>query len=956
MKRELTYQKSLGLKGGPNHLEISMTGYRADSPDRFRNHNVIPTGHISMANVPHPVMGIDDMGNRQMMMPGQEYMFPGSQVLEIPMRNFQSGGPMPGEPGGEPKPDPNQATMDWLNSNPYMRNDKPLSMKDLKPRDVTGYPRMTGQNIFIPGAGNFGPDQYQQVTMPEGYAGHPVYLVNGKPVVVDKKFNQEFFNMYEDPKFLGKDELFPIYGRGLPYQQFGGPNPMMPDFGKMFKDVAKEQVKSFGTKSQAPQNMTTDNMIEYKNKSFANKIAQNNFRAMAMQEADAMANMMNQAFMPMAQFGMNVQSYDANRSNAGAYFDAYNTLKNQSREDFNNFLGESGEMVQSIYNNPAQMKLAKVRTRITDPTVKDQYGQYKKDMKTGMTPNEPADPWEAFNQNVQTMKDKKQPISMNDMGPIPMGFGYTPQGMVFMVGGPVPEFQTGGIQPAYVNPFGAIVPGANLMDMRGVPNNGNGNNAANGNPAYSGNYQYNFNRQPVIVPGLHTSDPQGGIGQSMYNSGFYDVYDGSGRQFWVQNPVQARQVALDAQRNAEGSTPPVVPKKGTGTTPTVPKKGTGTGGNGNAGSESTEEIKDFTHQDVTASGNAGSTTAGTERRGNVTDEPGASSSTTGTTAGTQQGAGFFVTQPGYYGQQGVGYNLFPSNMRWQRGPGMNVGPAVAYNPMDTYLDEYDYKGRFLGKGPRRVKMSFSHYGKPGMPGMPQQGLVSDQAPADTRQQNLDIISEGMKPSPNAKEVLGVDMSQSVFNPENPNSIIWNSGNQPTMAMGGPFAAAAPYPGAVPFHAYTAFFQPGGETEAGSPNAGDNPWAQTEAVWKRQMAGNSQDWADWGLAGMSMLSSIGETGERRAMEEQMKQRMVGDAVFNPYGAGDASRGTWTVNRGDFRPDQHTPVQFQGWNQGMVGSPMTQGKYGGSFQQGGEYYLSDDEIQQIMAMGGQVEFLD
>lgn len=915
MKRELTYQKSLGLKGGPNHLEISMTGYRADSPDRFRDHNVIPTGHISMANVPHPVMGIDDMGNRQMMMPGQEYMFPGSQVLEIPMRSFQSGGPMPTEPGGEPKPDPNQATMDWLNSNPYMRNDKPLSMKDLRPRDVTGYPRMTGQNIFIPGAGNFGPDQYQQVSMPEGYAGHPVYLVNGKPVVVDKKFNQEFFNMYEDPKFLGKDELFPIYGRGIPYQQLGGPNAMMPDFSKMLKDVARDQVKSFGTKSQAPQNMTTDNMIEYKNKSFANKIAQNNFKAMAMQEADAMANMMNQAFMPMAQFGMNVQSYDANRSNAGAYFDAYNTMKNQSQEDFNNFLGESGEMVQSIYNNPAQMKLAKVRTRITDPTVKDQYSQYKKDMKTGMTPNEPADPWDAFNQNIQTMKDKKQPISMNDMGPVPMGFGYTPEGMVFMVGGPVPEFQTGG-----------------------------------------GNYSYNFNRQLGVVPGLNTSDPQGGIGQSMYRSGFYDVYDRSGRQFWVQNPIQAAQVALNERRNAEGSNPPppVVPEENNGS---GSSGGTGSGtGSGGSGAASTEEIKDFTHADVSASGSSGSSAASTERRGNVTDDAGSSSSTTGTTTGNQQGAGFFVTQPGYYGQQGVGYNLFPSNMRWQRGPGMNVGPAVAYNPMDTYLDEYDYKGRFLGKGPRRVKMTFSHYGKPGMPGMPQQGLVSNQAPADTREQNIDIVSEGMKPSPNAKEVFGVDMSQSVFNPENPNSIIWNSGNQPTMGMGGPFAAAAPYPGAVPFHAYTAFFQPGGETQVGSPSAGDNPWAQTEAVWKRQMAGNTQDLADWGLAGMSMLSSFAEGNERRALEEQMKQRMVGDAVFNPYGAGDASRGTWTVNRGDFRPDQHTPVQFQGWNQGMIGSPMTQGKYGGQYQDGGEYYLSDDEINRIMAMGGQVEFLD
>lgn len=895
MKRELSYQKSMGLKGGPNHVEISITGYRADSPDRFRNQNLIPTGNISMVGVPHPVMGIDDLGNRQMMMPGQNYQFPGSQVLEFPIR--QSGGSMPGEPGTEPKPDPNQQTMDWLNANPYMVKDKPLSLKNLQEHKVTGYPRMTGQNIFIPGAGNFGPDQYQQVAMPEGYGGHPVYLVNGKPVVVDKDFNKEYFNMYVDPKLIGKDELYPIYGRGLPYQQFGGQNPM--DFGKMFKDMVRQQSKLFGGKADAPQNMTTDNVIDYKKNSFTNKIAQNTFKALAMQEADNVANMMNQAMMPMAQFGMNVQSYDANRSNAGAYFDAYNTMKNRSQEDFNSFLGESGEMIQSIYNNPSEMKLKKVRTRITDPTVKDQYDQYSKDMKTGMTPTEPTDPWEAFNQNIQTMKEKKQPISMNDLGPIPMDFGYMPQTMVMMVGGNVPQYQMGKIVP-----------------LEDVP------------------FYYNMWRRPQ------------GANIMIGNQEEFPWVDANGR------PVQA---TYQDMRNI------MQPKqKPSGQKSASQKSVSNNGTAGGTGSTSTEEIKTFTHEDVSSSGNAETTASGegTTRRGNVTDEESGSSSTTQTQVVNPQG-GFFVTQPGYYGQQGAGYNLFPSNMRWQRGPGMNVGPAVAYNPMDTYLKEYDYKGRLFGKGPRRVKMSFSHYGKPGMSGMPNAGsenAINTQPPVDNYQQMFDIVSEGMKPSPGAKEVLGADMSQSVFNPDNPNSIIWNSGNQPQLKHGGMFPAAAPYPGAYPFHAYTAFFQEGGENPVGTPNSGNDPWAQTEAVWKRQMAGNPQDMADWGLAGMSMLSSFGEANERRDLEEQMKQRMFGDAVFNPYGAGDSSRGTWTTNRGDFRPDQHTPVQFQGWNQGMIGSPMTQYRQGGEYQTGGEYYLSDDEIQQIMAMGGQVEFLD
>jgi hypothetical protein len=50
---------------------------------------IIPNanGRITMQDVPYPVFGIDDQGNQQMMMPGQEYKFPGDSVYEIPMTN-----------------------------------------------------------------------------------------------------------------------------------------------------------------------------------------------------------------------------------------------------------------------------------------------------------------------------------------------------------------------------------------------------------------------------------------------------------------------------------------------------------------------------------------------------------------------------------------------------------------------------------------------------------------------------------------------------------------------------------------------------------------------------------------------------------------------------------------------------------------------------------------------------
>jgi hypothetical protein len=45
---------------------------------------VIPSSNITMKGVNYPVLGIDDLGNQQMMMPGGEYTFPGDYVTEIP--------------------------------------------------------------------------------------------------------------------------------------------------------------------------------------------------------------------------------------------------------------------------------------------------------------------------------------------------------------------------------------------------------------------------------------------------------------------------------------------------------------------------------------------------------------------------------------------------------------------------------------------------------------------------------------------------------------------------------------------------------------------------------------------------------------------------------------------------------------------------------------------------------
>ena len=46
---------------------------------------MIPSNQITMQNVPHKVLGIDDTGHMQIMHPEQRYEYPGSKVFEIPM-------------------------------------------------------------------------------------------------------------------------------------------------------------------------------------------------------------------------------------------------------------------------------------------------------------------------------------------------------------------------------------------------------------------------------------------------------------------------------------------------------------------------------------------------------------------------------------------------------------------------------------------------------------------------------------------------------------------------------------------------------------------------------------------------------------------------------------------------------------------------------------------------------
>lgn len=67
---------------------IQQTGGIEDSEGQWKHPGrctLIPGNQITMQNVPHHVLGIDDLGTMKMMFPNQNYTYPGNKVFEIPV-------------------------------------------------------------------------------------------------------------------------------------------------------------------------------------------------------------------------------------------------------------------------------------------------------------------------------------------------------------------------------------------------------------------------------------------------------------------------------------------------------------------------------------------------------------------------------------------------------------------------------------------------------------------------------------------------------------------------------------------------------------------------------------------------------------------------------------------------------------------------------------------------------
>ncbi len=830
-------------------LKTSTQGYKADSPDRFNPMNVIPSGNITMQNVPHPVYGMDNFGNAIMMYPGNDYEFPGNQVAEFPMKAggqpcFECGGKMKMHQGGFVPTKSIQPTENLHEKDPEVISaivGAIYGKKPISPIDVKGSKIKDGHHRYI---------------------GH---MMTGKPFIP-----AEGMHMMPDGTMMADDQMkkggkwiqdvaASIKRRGTEGvctgDKFGSascpPGSKRYNLAKTFKAMAKKQFG--GTAGDAPQNTDTDDFLGYKKNMFTNYLSGNTMKAIS-QEAIGDGMMDLAGIMQMG-------------GNFDPYAQAYENMSNQQQNDGLNFLGQTGNLVQSIYQNPSEMYL-KTKTKWLDKGAKQEFKQQQRQFQNQFQEQDTPDPWAAMNERIQAAQNAGQPMTAQDI--------------FFMMGG-AKKFQTGG----------SVLP----EDYY---------------PVYPADATYVKPR--YAVPNIPAID----YNQGVYNPG---AQSPDGNTTIVNQQYQPnRSYPLSSQ---------------------------------NAGTNTGQSVSN--DQSPTTSQTVGSTQV---RRGNYA-EPSTPAVTTQQYMNTPQFypsgnfQGMRISYPG-------AYNLFPGNFN-RRSARTPMGPGIAYNPQSTYLDEYTYKGRMFGPGARKVKMKFSHYGRgPSGTKGAQQQLTGDPNEAvslnpnsfwTAEQQNLmpeNFVSADVPMSENYRQSLLADQPvpgeiDFMENPDlYPNMPSRKQKGGPMKYPGGMKTPKTPLPNVLSF--FPAVFQMGGAS------AGENPYAETTAVWKRSGPGASRDWADWGIAGMSMLSSIGEKNEREELEKQMSARMSGDNVFQPIGFGDASRGSWTVNRGDFRPDDNTPVQFSGANMGMIGSPYQQ------FQMGGEYVLSDQEINTILQMGGEIEFID
>ena len=920
---------------------ISMMGYKRNSPDRNNPFNVIQSGRITMQDVPHPVLGIDNLGNVQMMTPGGEYMFPGNSVFEVPIR-MQEGGDKQTTPQ---KQDPILFWNKWIQENPPGSEKNPgdgitvgewmeeRGFGDIFTGKCEGPPgECPEEKIFMKSGGMM---QYGYGGIPCMECGGTHKMAIGGPI----------------PSVNQGEIIYPF----TPSMAFGGNY----NFAKTFKKMAKKQ---FGGNMEL-QNYDTDTIVDERIGTMKNYLSNNAMMALALEEAGQLGNQMNQFMQFGGNFGYNPNMYNRNNfAMAGM---------NQLPGAFGNFMGSAYGAFSSA---DPYWKLK----------VKQQGGAV-----TGTTGGSEGTDWSAY---FSTQGD---PGTVNTDGSVNMGNGirwlpdntyvdaqgntvnYDPETST-VDGVPVtddPQANMEYLKNKYQNEgitdeFGNVYSAADLNSNTGGGNSGGSGGSGGGNqgggysggsnivqeqpytvPGYQGPRTGNYtgsttpvNTQPSYVPGSQNQygvfNTQGGgyggyglfpmnIGKGRYNFAnipditydpskvFLKDYQYKGRLFGPgARKIKMTFSPFDGAGGAggmgmDGSQPMYGNQMGQSYAgpnqtmdayieknmdPTLYSKML-------HGDASDEEIADFNRQykqlesDYYGDRSRQATSP-------ITPE-------TKTPFGTKV-KNFFQERRAEGDRKARDKQAKKEQRRYERRAG-DFESAVHpdYNPiLGNMTEQYQYGG-LAGAYPHRdLGVNFSM----GIPMYQNGGLVGYYPRRDIAvnfNNGLPMMQNGGLAGWYPRRNLGMNTTF----------------NLPYMQVGG---------------------------SAGFNEAYDNPNAvngeDTTLIWKRKMGINPEEAVAWGISGLDMVSSLREAQDRAKNEEIYKQRMMSDALFQPIDAGSASRGDYDPNSGMFRPHMQVPVQFTGANFGQIGSPAS------IYQQGGEYYLDDEQIELIKRMGGSIEYLD
>ena len=158
----------------------------------------------------------------------------------------------------------------------------------------------------------------------------------------------------------------------------------------------------------------------------------------------------------------------------------------------------------------------------------------------------------------------------------------------------------------------------------------------------------------------------------------------------------------------------------------------------------------------------------------------------------------------------------------------------------------------------------------------------------------------------------------------------------------------------------------GNTEVAQTPGGANPPGQTSPTANKFSYTNRGDSvgivaANNALAGLGMVNQVLDARDYQKEYEQ-RVRETGNTMnkYNPQNAVNPF-GNYTLNAGpasNFALVANTPIQD-------FGTKMASARFGGlipfipaprGYEEGGEYYADEDEIKRILAMGGEIEFLD